>query len=270
MRKTKKYLKPVFIGALFIAAYFPTFAWMWQRWMAKDSYYGHGILVPFISGYIAWQILKKEKYLYKPSNAGLILILGGLFIHIISAFMRVYFTSAFSMLITIAGLTVYFAGKNTLKKLAFPYAFLVFMLPLPLVTIANISFKMKLFAAHISTILVNQLGIAAVRAGSLIQMRHSNLMVGDPCSGLRSLIALLALGSLFAYYLNGSRAKKIIMLIASVPIALASNITRIVFLCFVSEVYGAKYSEGLVHDTAGIMVFVLAFIGMAIVSKALE
>ncbi|MDP1853763.1 MAG: exosortase/archaeosortase family protein [Candidatus Omnitrophota bacterium] len=266
----KKIVKPLIISVLFIATYFPTLIWMWDRWEAKDSYYGHGILVPLISGFIVWQSLKKLKLQYKPSNLGLILIGVGLVIHLLSAWMRVYFSSGLSMLITLAGIALYFGGKTTLKPLAFPISFLLFMVPLPLVAIANISFKMKIFAAHMSTFIVNKMGIPAVRTGSLIHMRHANLMVEDPCSGLRSLIALLALGSLFAYYLKGSKIKKGIMLIASVPLALASNITRIVFLCFVSEVYGPQYAKGFIHDAAGMMVFVVAFIGMVIVSRILE
>lgn len=267
---TKKMIKPLIISALFIATYFPTFIWMWQRWEAKDSYYGHGILIPFIAGFIAWQSLKGKKLETIPSNIGLALLISGLLIHLVSAWMMVYFSSGFSILLTIPGIVLYFYGKNTLKPLMFPIGFLVFMLPLPLVAITGISFKMKIFAAQVSTFLVNKIGIPAMRDGSMIHMRHSNLMVEDPCSGLRSLIALLALGSLFAYYLKGSKLKKLTMLIASVPLALASNITRIVFLCFMSEVYGPQYAEGFIHDAAGLMVFVLAFIGMAVVSKILE
>jgi len=260
-------------GILFLILYFPTFIWMWERWMAKDSYYGHGILVPFISGFIAWQIFKNKKSAIEkdnPSNLGIAFIALGLATHLISAWMRVYFSSGFSMLFTISGLILYLKGRQTLKTLIFPILFLIFMLPLPLVAVANISFKMKILAANISTFLVNKIGIPAKVSGSMIYMRHSNLMVEDPCSGLRSLISLLALGSLFSHYLKASHLRKVVLLIASVPLALMSNITRITFLCFVSEVYGPEHAEGLVHDTAGMMVFVLAFLGMLVVSKILE
>ena len=267
----KKIVKPLIILVLFIATYFPTLIWMWDRWMAKDSYYGHGILVPFISGFIIWQKLKKsKKEKAMPSNLGLVLIATGLFIHLASAWMRIYFSSGFSMLITLAGIAIYFFGIRALRTFAFPILFLIFMMHLPLVTIANISFKMKLFAAEMSKDLINAIGIPAIRQGSLIIMRQTNLMVGDPCSGLRSLISLLALGSLFSYYANVSRIRKTILFSASIPLALASNIARISFLCFMSEVYGPKSAEGLVHDAAGMMVFVLAFLGMVVVGKILE
>lgn len=277
--KKNNYLKLGLLAGLFMLTYTPTLLWMCERWMAKDSYYGHGILVPFISGYIVWQIIKKrqeeikksaKKYEFTPSNTGLIFIIAGLFIHIISAWMRVYFSSGFSMLLTIAGLILYLGGKQALKTFAFPLAFIIFMLPLPLVAVANISFKMKIFAAEMSKIFINGIGIPAIRSGSEIIMRHSNLMVGDPCSGLRSLISLLALGGLFSYYANVSYIRKTILFAASIPLALASNIARISFLCFMSEVYGPKSAEGLVHDAAGMMVFVLAFIGMVVAGKILE
>ena len=174
----EKIIKPLSIAILFILMYLPTFIWMWDRWMAKGSYYGHGILIPFISGFIAWQALKKKKgeevkTKDNPSNLGLFLIISGLFIHLISAWMRIYFSSGFSMIITLSGLALYFGGKNTFKKLAFPILFLAFMIPLPLVAIANIVFKMKIFAAQISTFFVRKMGIPAIINGSMIHMRKT-------------------------------------------------------------------------------------------------
>ena len=271
----KKIIKPLSIAILFILMYLPTFIWMWDRWMAKGSYYGHGILIPFISGFIAWQALKKKKgeevkTKDNPSNLGLFLIISGLFIHLISAWMRIYFSSGFSMIITLSGLALYFGGKNTFKKLAFPILFLAFMIPLPLVAIANIVFKMKIFAAQISTFFVRKMGIPAILNGSMIHMRKTNLMVGDPCSGLRSLISLLALGSIFSYYAKISYIKKGLLLAVSAPLALMSNVVRITFLCFVSEVYGSQYTKGFVHDAAGMMVFAIAFLGLVVAAKVLE
>ena len=82
------------------------------------------------------------------------------------------------------------------------------MIPLPLVAIAQMGFKLKIFAAQISTFIVNKIGIRAIREGSVIKTAHSYLIVEDPCSGIRSLIALIALGALMAYFSNISKIKK--------------------------------------------------------------
>ena len=83
---------------LLLIAYIPTINWMIDRWMAKDSYYGHGFLIPIISLYIIWQrreLLKKSKV--SGETTGLWIIVAGLLVHIICAALRVYFISGFSL-----------------------------------------------------------------------------------------------------------------------------------------------------------------------------
>jgi len=137
----KKYSKEAIAAVLLLLTYFPTILWMWDRWFAKDSYYSHGILIPFVSGYLIWQ--RKEQLMkvqLKPSAWGMRLIVLGVGIHLLSSLFRVYFTSGFSILITLVGIILNFYGSEVLRLIAFPVAFLFFMVPLPLFIITNMSF----------------------------------------------------------------------------------------------------------------------------------
>lgn len=264
-------VKLIILTTFTVLAYIPTIIWMIDRWNSKDSYYSHGFLVPFVSAFIIWQMrgnLAKSKI--KPSSLGWVFFACGIFIHLVSALWRVYFSSGFSMILVIIGLVLLFLSKDHLKKMLFPILFLAAMIPLPLVAIAQISFKLKIFAAQISVFIVNKIGIPAVREGSVIKTMHSYLIVEDVCSGIRSLIALIALGALMAYFSNITKVKKTILFLSSIPIALCSNIIRIVSLSLVSEVYGAEIATGKFHDVMGILVFVFAFIGLTLVAKMLE
>lgn len=269
--KRNELIKLISLGVLTILAYIPTFIWMVDRWSAKDTYYSHGFLVPLIIIFIVW--LKKDnlsKLKLKPSGWGWLFFISGVLIHLVSALWRVYFSSGFSIILVMVGLVLLFFGKAFLRRLWFPISFLVFMIPLPLIAIANISFKLKIFAAQISTSIINGLGVAAIREGSIIKTRHSYIIVEDPCSGIRSLIALIALGALMAYFMDSTRIKKVMLFISSIPIALASNVIRITTLSLVSEMYGAKFITGKFHDTMGVLVFVFAFLGLSLVGKVLE
>lgn len=257
--------------ALTVIAYIPTFRWMIDRWSAKDTYYSHGFLVPFISAFIIWQKRGElAKLIIKPLNSGWMLFGLGLLIHALSTSFRVSFSSGFSLIITLIGLILITVGKDALKKLAFPVCFLISMIPLPLALIASMSFRLKIFAAQVSKVLMNQIGIATIREGSILRTAHSMLMVEDPCSGIRSLVALISLGALAAYFSNLSRPRKTVLFFSSVPIAVATNIIRITSLGLVSEIYGEKYAMGIFHDTMGILVFVFAFLGLMLVQKLLE
>ncbi len=257
---------------LLIIIYGPTFIWMGDRFLAPDSYYAHGFLIPLISGFLIWARREKLKQINKNSSLlGLWIVIGGFIIHLIGAWWRVDFVSGVSFIIVIAGLILYFFGKDIVRQLLFPLTFLIFMVPLPLVTVANINLKLKLLAAQLATMIINEMGISAVREGSIIQMMYSTLTVDNPCSGLKSLISLLALGSLFAYWSKLSKFKKILIFILSAPIAILANTLRVVFLCFISDTYGTKIAmAGFFHTFSGVLVFIFAFIGLIVIGRILK
>ena len=84
------------------------------------------------------------------------------------------------------------------------------------------------------------------------------------------MIALISLGALMAYFSNTTKIKKAILFLSSIPIAVGSNIIRIVALALASEMYGTKLATGTFHDVMGILVFVFAFLGLSLVGKTLE
>jgi exosortase len=267
----KKNFKPLMMAGVFLLSYIPVFMVMWDKWWARDSYYSHGILIPFVTAYLIWQ--KKDILGTLPAqraSVGWILFLSGLFLYFISAVLRVNFSAGFSMLLVLYGIVLNFYGIPVTKKILFPLFFLVFMVPLPSVAIVNISFQLKLFAASIATQILNNTGLRAEQHGSIILMQHAQVIVDDVCSGLRSLISLTALGSIFAYWLDGPLWKKIILFLTTIPIAVVTNVCRVIVLASISEIWGSEYASGFVHDATGFMVFVLAFILLLAAGKLIE
>lgn len=268
----KEYLiKLGLILLLTLAAYIPTFIWMFSRWTEAETYYSHSFLILPISIFLIW--IKRSSLsglAIQPSASGWIFLGFGLLIHLISALWQVYFTSGFSILLVLAGIILLFLGRNFLKHLWFAILFLSFAIPLPLVLISHLSFKLKILASQAAVAAVSLLGIPAARAGSIIKTRHSYLIVEDPCSGVQSLIALIALGALMAYLSRLSRAKKLILFLSSIPAAILSNAVRITTLTLANEIWGAKMVGRAFHDIMGIAVFLCAFIALQILSKALE
>jgi len=264
--------KIALIIILLVAIYAPTFISLSERFLATDSYYSHGFLVPLVSAYLIWRKRKRLKELLpaQPCKSGLVLLAGGLLLHLISTVLKINFGSYFSLLIVLVGLALYLFGKTITRELLFPLAFLIFMLPLPSVIIIAVSFKMKLIAAQLASLAVNLMGIPTTRGGSTIYLPGSFLLVGDPCSGLRSLISLLALGALFTQFISGGLSRKITLFLSSIPLALISNVLRIILLLLVTHIYGKKVALGFFHDFSGMLVFVFAFIGLAIVMRLLK
>jgi len=250
--------------------YYPSFGWMWKRWNAPETYYSHGPLIIVASLFFIWSMRNNiSKLEILPSNKGILLIIIALVIHVAGAFVKFYFLSALSLIIMVCGIVLFFFGKNMLREVRFPIIYLLFMIPAPLVLVSNLVIKMKLFAGSMATNLLNSIGLQAIRDGSIIKMTRSYLEIEAPCSGLRSLISLLAFGAAFAYLTNHKLYKKWILFLAALPIALFANVFRIVLLGWVSEVYGMEAAHGWVHDFSGFLLFAVAALGMLGVNSLL-
>ena len=259
------------IAVLLLLVYYPIISPLLERFGARESYYSHGYLVPFITAYLIWR--KKEALSSVSLNGsfwGLPLILGGLALHLVSFFLKMNFPSYLSLLTVMFGVVLFLGGWQLTRILLVPLGFLIFMLPLPEVMVLNIAFKMKILATQLSTELVRFAGMDVTFEGSKILYSGGFLLVGDPCSGLRSLISFLALGAVTVQLTEGSNWKKGILLLSVIPIALLSNVARIVVLTTASYIYGSQVAAGFLHDLMGIMVFVFGFIGLIVIMKVLK
>lgn len=258
---------------LFIYAYHETFLWLVERYDNPDSHYSHGYLIPFICGYLAWQKRKELAELPQSSSrAGLALIIGALLVHVGSVWTHTFFTSGFSMMALAIGLCLYLYGPAITRELAFPLGFLAFMFPLPMGVISAVSFPLKMMVANMGTAIMEMSGTPIVREGSVIHLTNATLSVGDPCSGIRSLIALMAMGALFAYLLRAGIGKKLFLFFISIPVAIATNVLRVCALIFVADKLGGEWAapEHWFHTTSGLAVFFISMVVMFGLMRVLE
>ena len=269
--------KKFVFGALFLLGliaviYNTTFVWLYERYTYVDSYYSHGFLVPFISGFLIWSKRKELKDIRREfSCMGLVLVIFSLILHFLSSLAEVFFVSGFSILFLAFGISLFLFGKEITKKILFPLSFLIFMFPLPIVAINAISFPMKMFVTKSAVFILETFTPISVRnEGFQIFFSNGSLTIGNPCSGLRSLIVMLALGSIFAYFLKAGAAKKVLLFLSAVPIAIISNMLRVILLCFAVYIYGNKIVEGFLHDFTGYLVFIFAFFGLWVVWRGLQ
>lgn len=251
-------------------SYRPTVLWLWERAVSADSYYSHAFLIPLISGYLIWRKREAFRLPFEPSRWGLILIFCGLGIHLLSVLLDVYFSSGYSVILVLFGISLHLFGKRTTREMLFPLGFLVFMVPMPMAAEGALAIPMKTLATKAAAASVGFLGVPVVREGFQLYFPSALLVVGNPCSGLRSLIALMALGSLFAYFYQAVPWKRLALFFVTIPIAAGSNIVRVIVLSLVANQYGSKAATGPVHELSGILVFIVALALLVGVRKALE
>ena len=258
--------------ALFMVLFWLTFVWMAERFDAHDSFYSHGWLVPAASGWLVWQRreLLKTAQLHA-SFLGVAFLVPVLLLHIVATWWGVHFVSGFAMVAAVWGLVWTCWGWRAVSILRFPLLFLLFMVPLPGVTLIAISFQMKLFAASLATWVLKLIGIPALQAGSTIRVPGISVIVDDTCSGLRSLVSLIALSILWTSLMppSSKRWQKLALVAASIPISLAANMIRIIVLVLLSAIYGPQIADSFIHYGSGMVVFGVAVAALAWLSKSL-
>lgn len=266
----KDYMRLILLLFLIGIAYVPIWGWMYHRWTATDTYYSHGFLIPFISLFLLWKKRAEiSEAIKKPQGGRIIFLLAGFFLLFLSAMWRFYFLGGISLLAVLYGLTEYLFGAPLRKLFFFPILYLFFMVPIPEAWIAVINLKLKFFATAIAVWAVDLTGILVVQDGSRIFINEGVMTVGDVCSGLRSLISLLAFGTLFAYICKLPLWKKYFLWIMAFPCAIASNVIRIMALCYVAEWFSVETATGKFHDMSGLGVFVVAFCIMFGIEKVI-
>ncbi len=257
----------------FVLAFWPTFRWLAERFDASDSFYSHGWLVPFASAWLIWrQRALLESIPKQGSRAALLLLALSLLMHVGATWLHLGFVSGVSMLGTLYALVAVAWGWRVFWALRFPLLFLLFMIPLPGIVLITASFHMKLMAAGLATMCLRLLGLHAVQAGSMIRVPGVSVVVDDTCSGLRSLISLVALATIWTSIMpaHSTRWQKVAMVGASIPIALIANMVRILVLVLLAAVYGAQITETFIHYGSGLVVFGIALAALAWLSRVFE
>ncbi|RJP77244.1 MAG: exosortase/archaeosortase family protein [Desulfobacteraceae bacterium] len=227
-------------------------------WLSDDNY-SHGFFIPVVSAYLIWnnyQNLTKAKF--APANSGLLLLCGSLLFYILANIGAELFSMRFSMIMVLLSTSVFVFGWFLTREIFLPVLYLLFMMPFPAIIWDKIAFPLKLFTTNIAVTVIQLTGIPVYGEGNIIHLSNTTLEVVDACSGLRSLISLLALSAAFALISDLIKWKKLLLFLSAVPIAVALNIVRLTVTAILAQFYGSQVADGFLHDISGILVFMIA------------
>lgn len=248
---------PLVAGLGFSVLTLPVWRWLWSEWFSND-YYGHGILIPPVVLFLIVQRFRNDDALvYRPGQGsawGLLLTAGAVAAYVVFLEQRALYLAAFAMIFMLAGLVWALAGGLVLRKLWFPIAYLALMVPLP--GWDRITLPLALFTGVCSGTLVRYLGLDVLINGNAVVLPNANLEIGAQCSGVNSLITLVALMLLVAYLLDGPLWSRIALVVLAVPLAILGNILRVATLLFVARAWGAQAAFNYYHDYSGIFFFI--------------
>lgn len=261
-RSLKKgvWVKVGVLAVLLGLLYLPVIPPMVVQWW-RDPNYSHGFLIPLVSLFLVWRRREALRDLPKvPSDWGLPVMVVGISTLTVGILGAELFTTRSSMIAVISGIVIYLGGWRMFRALLFPIAYLIFMVPLPFLVFNAVAFPLQLLAAKVAQASLQVLGIPVLREGNVIHLPGVSLEVVDACSGIRSLMSLAALGTLFAYFTQRPLWKRAVLVLSTVPIAVATNALRVSGTGLLAYRFGGKAAEGFFHEFSGLVIFGSAFL----------
>ena len=286
---TKKLWQGLAISFAVAFTYATVLAKLANDWW-NDENYSHGLLIPFIIGYIIW--VQRDKLAAVPARssifwgtAAVVCALFALWAGIAGAEL---YTQRLSLILILAGTIVYFWGFTLLRMLLVPLGLLFLAMPIPAIVFNKIAFPLQLFASRCAVWSMSMLGIPVLRQGNIIELKPLNsfdtkkLEVVEACSGIRSLMTLVTLAVVFAYFThspantnggNGSGPaqrfgwlkdywfwRAVIIVASAVPIAILTNAFRVSGTGVLAHYYGTEVADGFFHSFSGWAIYIVAFI----------
>jgi exosortase len=253
------------IGVGLTVLYAPLAPELVRDWSSSGDF-SHGFFVPLVSAWMLWT--RREKLSTAPVRSyapGVLLVVFAMIQFLLGVAAAEFYLQRTSAVVFLGGTVLFLLGPQVARECAFPIAFLLFAIPPPNLVMNWIAFPLQLQASRFTEMILHAVGIAVVRSGNVIHLDTVSLEVARACSGLRSLVTLLALGAILAegsLLPSGrgprSRLLRAVLFLAVIPVAVAVNSVRVAATAIFAAKGGVVLASGWAHELAGLVMFVLS------------
>jgi exosortase len=173
------------------------------------------------------------------------------------------------LLILLAGLVLCFGGWQLLQELRFALLVLLLAIPLPAIIYNQITFPLQILASKLASGLLPLFGVPVLREGNVIELPLMNLEVAEACSGIRSLMSLFTLSVFYGYFMEKSVWRRTLLVLASIPIAIAANAVRILGTGLCVQYWDPDKALGFFHEFSGWVIFLVSLACLYLVQRAM-
>lgn len=254
------------------------------RW--GDPTWQHIALAPLISAFLVWQRrFDLARLSPHPAPAGLPLIILALFFYFAGYKANNYYFGFASIQLLSAGAVLWLLGMRALRLMFFPWIILAFSWPLVFLE-DSLAFQLRLVVLEGVSQVLNLLHVPTLRDGTALISAPTDthhvgelfrLQVDGPCSGMRSLFALMMVGALFSYFRQPNLPGRLVLFTTTIPLAILANMVRVLILLAASAAFGQDFAVGnqeqevsTFHFVSGIAVFIVALMGLQIMSSLIN
>lgn len=256
-------------GLLVVACHAPVLVRLVRQW-STDEDMGHGFFVPVVAAYLVWR--KREQLLAltpRPSWWGLGLVIYAALQSYLANLGAELFLARTAFVLSLIGTVLFLGGWAYLRALAFPLFLLFLMVPIPAVIYNQITLPLQFLASRLAEGALSLVGIPVLREGNILELPSQSLSVVEACSGIRSLLSLTFLSLVYGYWFEQRIWMRVVLLAATVPIAIATNAGRVTATGLLSEV-NPELAEGFFHIASGWVIFMAALVVLVALHQALS
>lgn len=244
-------------AAAFVALFAQPALLLGRDWW-NDSEAGHGLLLAPLAVWLAWRDRHGQPQTGNP-RLGTSLLVAAILLRYVAGLAAELFTLRFSIVLALAGLTVFWLGERQLRRWWLPFALLTLSIPLPALVTNALTLPLQFKASALGAALLDWRHVPVRLSGNVIQLPGRQLFVTEACSGIRSLVALLSLGVLVGGLWLRTPIGRLGVLALAVPVAVVVNAVRVFLTGFLVYFLNPAMGEGFMHLTEGWLLFLVAF-----------
>lgn len=256
------------VGA-FCLQFYEDFGNLRIRWDSEDFSYCY--LVPFIFAYLVYTNRQSLRGVTSRSSLWGVAVaaLAGV-IYLGGRLGSIETLTYGAIWISLVAMALLLFGTDLVKRLAFPFFVLAFIVPLPPFLNRMLTFKLKLISSRLSVEMMHRAGLSVFGEGNIIDLGVTQLQVVDACSGLRYVYPLILMGLVFAYLFHRRWWERVIIVVATVPISVVSNALRIAITGYLTLKVSPEAAEGFFHGFSGWLIFMVSFAFLIVLSAFIK
>jgi len=260
-----------FAGALLVAFFWPAFDWGVKQLKSGDEPW-QLVVVPFLSLVVISRKVSelRGEEAHGSAGFGFPLMLGGALLNLFGIVIDHPMPSQVGMVALIQGIVLLIWGKGIYRGVAFPLLYLFLAVPLPRTVLVATTSSLKVVGAALAGKMLSWLGMAVVRDGAILKFPTFSLVVADECSGLQTLVTLSVASLPVAYLMSGRLWKKVVIILASFPLAMAANVVRLLVTAFLADRFGEDVAQSWPHTLIGVVIVLITFLGLYVLSQVIS
>jgi exosortase len=252
----RQLLPPALTAVAFLILFGPPLLGLISNWWSSPEA-GHGLLLAPVAVWLAWRSGIRANATGDLALGGAMLV-AAVLLRFLAGLAAELFTMRVSIVLALAGLTVYHYGFRQLLRWWMPFVLAGLSIPLPELVTQALALPLQFKASQMGAALLKMRNIPVLLTGNVIRLPGHELFVTEACSGLRSLTALLSLAVLMGGLMLRMPATRILLVALAIPIAILINGVRVFFTGFLVYFVDPSMGEGFMHVTEGWLLFLVS------------